>query len=624
MKRFQQTIIATALLALATGLPAVTPTFRIDPPQFPDANTIRISLLSAPTNAIYKIQSTTNLASGPWTTLVTGAVGQVVFDLPKPGDAAVFYRADDPPLPPVGALMSSNDVATVIAQAITRANFFVATGTASNAVVAVVDREGFVLGVWSLAPTPSPLDVIDAITKAGTATFLSSAGHAFTSRTAGFIVQQHFPAGIANRPPGPLVGVNFSNLSFTDVNRFKNAHTWLPFAFGGGGTNGDPVTPLALSAISGLAGSPGGVPLYKNANLIGGVGVVITGKPPIPALADIQMQASQTYDVDEDAALAGQVGFAPSPVIFGTGVLIDGIRVPYVDSSTSLGAVAPLGSLGAFVPPYSLTDSPPVNYPVLTLGSLTGEMRAPIISDPLPGLIDGEARLAASEVTNILMLAAQRAAITRAGIRLPAGRAAQVFITVVNNPNSSNVAPQILGTFRTPDATIFSWDVAVQKARTAIFFSNTNQAYSSRTVGFLAQQFYPPGIDGTAPGPFLGMQEVFSLVPSATPLLVSPANPTGAITNPLNHVRFTTNDLPNGIHPSLPNGITIFPGGFPLYRNGKLVGAIGVSGDGIDQDDIIAAAGTVNFLPPSAIRADQVIFRGTRLPYAKFPRNPSL
>jgi len=45
--------------------------------------------------------------------------------------------------------------------------------------------------------------------------------------------------------------------------------------------------------------------------------------------------------------------------------------------------------------------------------------------------------------------------------------------------------------------------------------------------------------------------------------------------------------------PSLPpygNGFTIFPGGIPLYKNGILVGAIGVSGDGVDQDDYIAVA----------------------------------
>ena len=45
------------------------------------------------------------------------------------------------------------------------------------------------------------------------------------------------------------------------------------------------------------------------------------------------------------------------------------------------------------------------------------------------------------------------------------------------------------------------------------------------------------------------------------------------------------------MNPNLPNGITIFPGGFPLYRNGVLIGAIGVSGDGVDQDDIISASG---------------------------------
>jgi hypothetical protein len=89
----------------------------------------------------------------------------------------------------------------------------------------------------------------------------------------------------------------------------------------------------------------------------------------------------------------------------------------------------------------------------------------------------------------------------------------------------------------------------------------------------------------------------------------------------LNHVVFT-NDF--AVNPNLPNGITIFPGGFPLYRNGVMIGAIGVSGDGIDQDDLIGAAGTVNFLPPEEIRADHMSVRGARLPYAKFPRNPSL
>jgi uncharacterized protein GlcG (DUF336 family) len=270
-----------------------------------------------------------------------------------------------------------------------------------------------------------------------------------------------------------------------------------------------------------------------------------------------------------------------------------------------------LGTIGAEVPPYDLTNSPPVSYPGLALGGVAGELRAPIVDDPIPGTIDGEARLSAAEVTNILTLAAQRAAITRAGIRLPRGQSALVFISVVNNPNSPGTPPAILGTFRVGEATMFSWDVAVQKARTALFFSDTNRAYSTRTVGFLAQSLYPPGINGTAPGPFLGLQEKFSLLPAG-------------VTNILNGVVLSAADALAAPDANLPNGITIFPGGFPLYRNGKLIGAIGVSGDGVDQDDLIAAAGTVNFLPPDAIRADRIIFRGTRLPYAKFPRNPSL
>jgi uncharacterized protein GlcG (DUF336 family) len=227
----------------------------------------------------------------------------------------------------------------------------------------------------------------------------------------------------------------------------------------------------------------------------------------------------------------------------------------------------------------------------------------------LPG---GTARLTATEVTNIIEAAANRARTTRAGIRLPRGRQAQVFITVVNHPNSDGVAPAVLGTFCTsPNATRFSWDVAVQKARTVLFFSATNRAYSTRTVGFLAQSLYPPGISGTQPGLFFGLQERFSII--------TPASITA--TNPVNGAVFTTE---TSVNPNLPNGITIFPGGFPLYRNGVLIGAIGVSGDGVDQDDIIGASGASLFPSPESIRADRTQYRGARLPYAKFPRNPAL
>ena len=145
----------------------------------------------------------------------------------------------------------------------------------------------------------------------------------------------------------------------------------------------------------------------------------------------------------------------------------------------------------------------------------------------------------------------------------------QVFITVVNFPNQDGVTPTVLGTFRTGEATLFSWDVAVQKARTALAYSNNGNtmALSTRTVGFLAQSHYPPGIDANHAGPFFGQQEMFSGL-------------VGTLSNVSLNMNFVL-DL------NLPNGITIFPGGFPLYRNGQLIGAIGVSGDGVDQDDIV-------------------------------------
>lgn len=530
-----------------------------------------------------------------------------------------------------GAL-TSNDVAMVLTQALERAQFFLSNSSATNAVVAVVDREGFVLGVLSMQasnvsavdPLATNLAVIDAITKAGTAAFLSSDQDAFSSRTAGYIVQQHFPPLIKNTAPGPLVGVNFSSLAFSDVNYFKNPAGFNPAAFGGGGTNGAPITTtLALEPLSGLNGSPGGVPLYIAGQLVGGVGAAVKGRGAVPELDDIQLTTGETYDVDEDVALAGQHGYAAPAAITATHVLINGIRLPYVNSTTRL-KNPPLS--GPVITNYAITNSPPVNYPPLKLGGVAGELRAPIIDDPIAGTIDGQARLSAAEVTNILALAAQNAANTRAGIRLPVGTSAKVFITVVNNPDQPGGTPVILGTFRILDATIFSWDVAVQKARTALFFSSNSAAYSTRAVGFLAQTFYPPGINGMPQGPLLGLQEIFSLLQAG-------------VTNPLDGIRIVGDTLPTAPltetnlapsiplaapDPRLPNGITIFPGGFPLYRNGVMIGAIGVSGDGVDVDDLIAAWGTVKFLAPDSIRSDQIIYRGTRLPYAKFPRNPSL
>ncbi len=490
-----------------------------------------------------------------------------------------------------------------------------------KAVIAVVDREGFVLGVWDVAGGATVLSgslIAGAVSRAGTAAALSSNQNAFTSRTAGYIIQQHFPPTVRNTSPGPLVGVGFSNLFYSDTNHVKKIPDPFigstrveilfpaePFRSPGDRTDGVP--------FASLADSPGGVPLYKNGELVGGVGVTGDGSPsdlsPAAAIFAGQVQPNFTpgyktgKDTDEDIALAAQSGFRPASGILATKVLLNGIRIPYVFATSKFPEPGPGGPVGSAVPGYSLGESPEAYpYDQTALGGVQGEIRQKIRPDPLPGTIGGENRLTAAEVTNILTLAAQRCNITRAGIRLPLGTRAKTFISVVNNPNQDGVAPAVLGVFRVGEATMFSWDVSVQKARTAVFFSNNQMAMSCRSVGFLAQKFFPPGLDGRPFGPLYGFQEAVSLK-------TAPGTPPGTFTFPGN--------------PNLPNGMTIFPGGMPLYRNGQLIGAIGVSGDGVDQDDIITASGCANFLPPKNIRADNFIYRGARLPYAKFPRNPS-
>ena len=71
----------------------------------------------------------------------------------------------------------------------------------------------------------------------------------------------------------------------------------------------------------------------------------------------------------------------------------------------------------------------------------------------------------------------------------------------------------------------------------------------------------------------------------------------------------------------------------PIYRGATLVGGVGVSGDGVDQDDMIAFLGLHNAAielatgianAPLVIRADNLTPRGIRLRYVACPFAPFL
>ena len=249
------------------------------------------------------------------------------------------------------------------------------------------------------------------------------------------------------------------------------------------------------------------------------------------------------YDKDEDIALAGQIGFRPASSIQANNVYINGIALALRGEPGTRGESDqrarqcrdrlpdPRRAAAVSLSDRDLRRSAGRNSPADYQRSYSGNP------------INGQPRLTAAEVASIINFAADRARITRAGIRLPIGTPMQVFITVVNFPNNPTVNPTVLGAFRTGEATLFSWDVAVQKGRTAVGFSSNSLALSTRSVGFLAQSLYPPGLDVQDPGPYYGLQEQFSgLLRSALPQFV--VNPAFA---------------PD---PRFPNGITIFPGRF--------------------------------------------------------------
>jgi hypothetical protein len=148
---------------------------------------------------------------------------------------------------------------------------------------------------------------------------------------------------------------------------------------------------------------------------------------------------------------------------------------------------------------------------------------------------------------------------------------------------------------------------------------NGSVAFSDRAVGFLARPFFPDGIDNTQQGPFSVPEDVFNPFNTGLQLDLDFKVLLGILgSGELNPSKNCT-----GIQ-GLNNGIQIFAGSVPLFKNGQLAGGMGISGDGIDQDDLISAMASSGFEAPNGIRSDRVFVRDVRLPYVKFPRHPDL
>ena len=257
--------------------------------------------------------------------------------------------------------------------------------------------------------------------------------------------------------------------------------------------------------------------------------------------------------------------------------------------------------------------------------------------------------LTKAEALGILKAAYASGIITRAQIRNPPGSPMAVTVSVVDTNGT------ILGVATIPDAPVFGIDVSLHKARTAVFFSSQyadtalqsaqansspvpgvlpvsdiarfskattsffNQkvfsgayAWSARVIGNIGRDMYPDGIDSAPAGPLSLGQPLTTPFSDGLQLNL-------VLNNIIQHIGFVagvpiksggkTTTVPDTApyctqlpapetsstkRPVLANGAQIFPGGFPIYRGTELVGGIGISGDGVDQDDMTGFLGIYN------------------------------
>jgi len=574
--------------------------------------------------------------------------------------------------------LSVAEVQQVIAQAVQEAQ-----ARASPATIAVVDRVGNVLAVFRMTGADATFTIsggrgvtggldgvvgldsaLAAIAKAITGAYLSSEGNAFSTRTANQIVQQNFNPGETGSPGGPLFGAQFSQLPCSDLVRRT-----------GDGSVGPKRSPLGFSA------DPGGLPLYKGGTVVGGVGVISDGVYGL----DLDISNVDT-SFDELIAVAGTSGLAAPADRRAERITVDGRTLRFVDSesiSTNPAAAtfAVAATLGAFVDVSGYYSAAGGALAGTAFTSPASGIRADTTTPELAGLgayalVDAgdtnrfppsagtDGLLTQPEVARILAEALKVAKRARSQIRRPVGSAAQANVSVVDTNGV------LLGFARLPDAPVFGADVSLQKARTAMFLSYANagaelsalgpanyldgtsssvaayvpamlafvgdpsalsgsKAFSVRAAGNLARPFYPDGINGNGPGPLSktfsnwspfsdGLQLDLSynnfVAQIVAPAAVAPAGGCTGVTRVL-------------------NGIQIFPGGVPIYRGAQLVGGIGASGDGVDQDDMIAFLGLANAgvalgtgiaNAPSGMRSDTIFppGTGTNLRYVQCPVAP--
>jgi len=548
-------------------------------------------------------------------------------------------------------------------------------------------------GIDGLEIVPSTLG---AIAKALTGAYFSSEGNAFSTRTANQIIQEHFNLKERNTPGGPLFGVQISQLPCSDISRRYNGvgvdpgphRSAIGFAADPGGfplyKNGTPVGAVGVIAdgVYGLVKDDLGTDVDLD-ELIATAATFGFGAPR-DRRADVITLDGKTLrysnvdfkDLQSDPRTAPP--FASIPGAVGSLVAIPGYADAVIRAGTAFGQ-----------PDSGIRPADPATEPELAAVDgfvLVDETNTRRFA-PRNG---SDGLLTEQEVKDLLATSVALANRTRSQVRRPLGSKAGIHVSIVDTNG------EVIGVARTRDALVDATDVTVQKARTSVLLSSPgaaaalqgvpdaqylrpgpvppsflrnepiapyvdafrsffNQptgladgafAWSTRAVGNISRPNFPDGIDANGPGPFSKPAGEWSIFSTGLELdLVYNAV--------IRHVAFVLGILPTDVDvgctgypgindgfapitnpiPQVANGITLFAGGFPIYRGNTLIGAIGLSGDGLEQDDFLPflATGAVGRLPggtlgnaPKPMRADQLRARGVNLRYVVCPPKPFL
>jgi uncharacterized protein GlcG (DUF336 family) len=599
-------------------------------------------------------------------------------------------------------LLTTSDVQALLERAAAAADL-------KSAIIAVVDRNGTILGVRvesGVSPqitgnTTNLVFAIDgAVSLARTGAFFGNSGAPLTSRTVqqisqttitqreldsnpdvpdpggnstiygpGYVapvgIKGHFPPGIQFTPQVDLFDIESSNRDSTSTvtgTRFNVPSPYIP-------PGGSLVAPESYGQVTGIlptaqsrgiATLPGGIPLYEiqpdgKPAVVGGIGVFFPGttgyateenstlntpllrnkhEPDFSQIAEYMAFVAAGGSKMAGVPFNGPVNGAPALSNFTEPFARDdlvGITLNFFGNG-GLEGIKNLLNFGARFGSGSPNDGN--DYPVNQQGAtlLAGQ------GVPYGWLVTPHAGgdLTADDVEAIVTRGIAEADQVRSQLRAPLNSTAKMVFAVCDENGN------ILGLYRMPDATVFSLGVAVAKARNVAYYDNPSQlqpedklkgvpagaAFTARTFRYVSLPFFPEGIDINPPGPGSIRNDggVTKYGTTKGPPLPAKAFQTLQGFNDFN----PNTNFRDPYNKANQNGVVFFPGSAPLYKDlggsasRQIVGGLGVSGDGVFQDDDVTAVAALAYAPPSRLRADMFRIRGVRLPFFKFNRNPHI